>query len=294
MATSNDPIYNMLASELQALGLGELISVGPTGQPRGWLWNQLQKGFDTSEELMLALEQTDAFKDQFKVIVAQKERAAKGLATYVMSPAEVIEYRERAKQLMSAAGLPSWFYDEPDDFNELMLNDISIVELEKRSVQAFEYVQNAPAEVRDKFTEFYGVKDGPAALAAYVLDPKRTTAQLEKATRTAYTAGMAKRFDIELTKAAATKIAELPRTESGIVEGLSTIASQENIFRDGLFEDGSLEATDEGVRAVFEGDADALRDIERRRQQRSGGNRAGTGGAVATNRGLIGAGSSSD
>jgi len=122
-----------------------------------------------------------------------------------------------------------------------------------------------------------------------VLDPNRTTAQLEKATRTAYTAGMAKRFDLELSRVTAERIAALPRTEAGIVEGLSQVAAQANLFENQLFEQGSLTA-DDGIAAVFEGDADARRAIERRQATRSAGNQAATGGAVLTQRGLTGAG----
>ena len=288
---SSDPIYNMLAAELRALGLGDLVRIGADGQPSGWLWQQLQAGFDTSEELMLALEQTSSFKDRFGVIEEQKRRAGLGQPVYVMSPAEVIEYENRAKQIMTAGGMPSWFYDQPADFHDLILNDMSLVELEERVTQVYEYVENAPPEVASSFEDFFGVGEAAGALAAYVLDPSRTTAQLERATRTAYTAGMAKRFDIELGRVAAERIADLPTTEAGIVDGLSTISAQSNLFQNQLFEDGSLTAEDQGVGAVFEGDADAIRDIERRRQQRQAGNRAATGGAVMTQRGVTGAGS---
>lgn len=292
MAASTDPLFNMLANTLQSIGLGELVSVGRDGEPQGWLWNQIQAGFDTEDELLLALSQTDVFKDRFAVIGEQQKRAAAGQPVRVMTPAEVLEYENRARQMMSAAGMPSWFYDEPDDFNQLILNDISVVELGERIEQAFEYVDNAPEEVRSKFSEFYGVAQSDAALAAYVLDPTKTTAQLEKSVRTAYTAGMAKRFDLELGKLAAQKIAELPNTEAGIVQGLTQIASQRKLFENQLFEDGSLSAETTGVGAVFEGDADALRELERRKATRSMGNQAATGGAVLTQRGLTGAGSS--
>lgn len=283
-----NPLFDMLAAELASVGLGALFTTR-NGQPGGWLWNQIQSGNDTSEMIMLALEQTDVFKDRFAVIVEQKKRAGAGQPVYVMSPAEVIEYENRARQIMSAAGMPDWFYDQPDDFNQLILNDISVVELERRVVQAYEYVNNAPDEVRQKFREFYGVAAGDKALAAYVLDPGRTTAQLERAVRTAYTAGMAERFDLTLSKSASDRIAQLPRTEAGIVQGLEEIARQGGLFDEGLFETTDLSAEVEGVASVFEGDAGATTRLQRRQIERAAPRQATTGGAALTNEGLVGA-----
>jgi len=290
MTISNDPLFNMLASELQAAGLGDLLQVQSDGTPSGWLWDQMQLGFDTSAELMLALEQTSVFKERFKVITEQKRRAAAGQPVYVMSPAEVIEYETLTRQAMAAAGMPEWFYDSPDDFTELILSDQSVAEVTEKIQQGFEYVRNAPIEVREAFSEFFGVANAEAALAAYVLDPDRTVAQLERATRTAYTAGLARRFDISLNKAAAQRIAELPRTEAGIVQSLETINAQSNLFDEGVFEATDLTAGREGVAAEFEGDADAITAMQRRATRRASINRAAPGGAAITARGVIGSG----
>jgi hypothetical protein len=278
-----------MADTLRQYGLGQLFTIGPDGRPGGWLWDQILQGNDDSTSLMAALEKTDVYRDRFGVTIEQQARAARGEPVYVMSPAEVIEYERRARQIMSAAGMPDWFYDQASDFHSLILNDISPDELSARVQQAYEYVHNAPSEVRAKFEEFYGVAHGDAALAAYVLDPDRTTAQLERATRTAYTAGMAQRFDVALNRNVASRIAELPRTEAGIVEGLTQVAAQRNLTNETYFERGDISQADT-VSAVFEGDADARRRLEAREIERSAPQRAATGGAVTTQRGVTGAG----
>lgn len=289
-----DPIYQMLASSLQEMGLGALFTLDQAGNPGGWLWDQFQQGIDTPEELGFAIQNTDVFRAEFGVIVEQKRRAAAGEPVYVMSPAEVIEYRNGAKQLMSAAGMPSWFYDDKADFDKLMLTDQSLQELEGKITAGFDYMEAAPPEVRQAFTDYYGVQ-GPAALAAYILDPDRTVAQIEKATKVAYTGGMAKRYDIQLEQATAARIAELPMSEAGINEGLSQISSQQGIFAEGAFEAGpNLDASTTGVAAVFEADAAAQRQIARRGAQRQAVNKSSTGGAVLTQRGLTGASSAND
>jgi hypothetical protein len=292
MATQNSQaMFNMLAQQLRQMGLGQLFQVDAQGQPSGWLWNQMQAGVDTAEELGAAIQQTDVFRERFGVIVEQQRRAAAGEAVYVMSPAEVIQYETTARQMMRKAGLPPTFYDKPEDFNQLILADISPQELDQRLGQAFEYVQAAPPEVRDAFREFYGVTQGDAHLAAWALNPERTLVDIERATRTAYAGGMAKRFDISLSRAASERIAALPRTEAGITEGLTQLAQQANVFEEGLFEVGDISAENQGIAAVFEGDADAAREMERRVIRRRSPDQSSTGGAVLTNQGLIGSAS---
>jgi len=285
----NDALFATMSAYLQSLGLGALATVDSAGNPGGWLWDQITQGFDSADELMINFQQTDVFRERFGVIVEQQRRAASGLPQYVMTPDQVMQYEKRVTEAMTAAALPSWFYDQPEDFKTLMLANISADEVVKRIEQSYEYVDNAPLEVRAKFEEFYGVGQGDAALAAYVLDPSRTLAQLERAQRSAYTAGMAKRFDLSVSKTVAERIAELPRSEAGITEGLTRIAAQGALLNESPFEAVDITA-DMALAGEFEGDADAIGALQRRQIERAAPNRASTGGAVMTQRGLQGAG----
>lgn len=284
--------FNMLASYLDQLGLGDLFQMDASGNPGGWLWNQLQSGVDTAEELQVAIQQTSTFRQRFGVIQEQQARAARGEPVYVMSPAEVIEYENTVKQMMSAAGLPSTFYDQPEDFHRLILDDMSPAEIGERITQAYDYVLSAPPEVRAAFEDYYGVGQGDAQLAAWALDPDRTVRDITKATRTAYTAGMADRFDVQIDRAAAERISDLPMTEAGIVENMRQVAALANIFDEGLGDSGTDLTQNDGVASVFEGNADATAAISRRVLRRSAGNRTSTGGAALTQEGVVGLGSS--
>lgn len=280
-----------LGSYLNQMGLGQLFSIDAQGNPGGWLWNRIQSGTDTMEELQVAIESTDVFRERFGVIIEQRRRAAAGDPGYVMRPQDVIDYERTVKQTMAAAGLPGWFYDQPEDFNALILNNMSASEVSERVSQGFEFVQSAPAEVRAAFNEFYGVGQGDAALAAWALDPDRVVRDINKATRTAYASGMARRFDVTISRQAAERIADLPRTEAGIVEGLTQVASQADVFDEGIGEATDL-TTDTGVAAVFDGDAAATAAMSRRIGQRRSVNQASTGGAAISNTGVVGASSS--
>jgi len=193
---------------------------------------------------------------------------------------------------MRSAGLPSTFYDEPKDFHRLILEDFSPEEVKERISQAYDYVQSAPPEVRSAFNEFYGVGNGDAQLAAWALDPDRTTRDIRRATRTAYAAGMADRFDVEVDRAAAQRIADLPMTEAGMVEGLKNVASMSPVFDEGLG-DRATDLTDQtGISSVFEGDGKATAEIQKRIQRRRAVGRSASGGAVTTQEGVVGVGTS--
>ncbi len=289
-----DPVtlqaFNDLAAYLRQIGLGALFSVDSEGNPGGWLWNQIQQGIDSPDEIRLRLEQTDIFRDRFGIILAQQEQAARGEPVYVMSPGEVIEYERAATQIFAAAGLPSTFYDDPQDFHQLIAQDMSVAEVQQRVQQAYDYVLAAPPEVRAAMDEFYGVGQGEAQLAAWALDPERTVRDINRATRTAYTAGIANRFDIDLDRRAAERIADLPMTEEGITSGLRNVAGQRGIFEESIGERGTDLTVDTGIDATFEGDADAQRAIARRVAERRAAERAPTGGAAIGSEGVIGAG----
>jgi len=283
--------FDSLASYLNGIGLGELFTMDG-GQPGGWLWNKLQQGVDSQAELQIALEQTDVFKNRFGVIGEQQKRAAAGGAGHVMTAAEVLDYEKSVGQAMAAAGMPSWLYDQPNDFHKLILADFSPQEVQLRIQQGYDYVQASPPEVRQAFDDFYGVGKGDGALAAWALDPEKTKAEITRATRTAYSGGMARRFDIEIDKASAQRIADLPRSEAGIVEGFKNVAAMGDVFDEGMSE-AAVDLTDQtGLAAEFEGDAAASTAIEKRILERKANSKSSTGGAVLTRSGLTGAGSS--
>lgn len=280
-----------LASYLQSIGLGELFTIDSSGNPGGWLWNQLQSGVDSQAELQIALEQTDVYKKRFGVIGEQQKQAKAGLATHVMTAAEVLAYEDTVGKSMAAAGMPAWLYDQPADFHKLILANFSPREVELRIQQGYDYVQAAPPEVRQAFDDFYGVGQGDSALAAWALDPEKTKAEITRATRTAYAGGIARRFDITIDKASAERIADLPRSEAGIAEGMKNVASMADVFDEGIGE-AQVDLTDQtGLAAEFEGDAAASGAIERRILERKANSKSSTGGAVLTRSGLAGAGS---
>jgi hypothetical protein len=281
--------FRTLSAYLSSLGLGQLFSVDQQGNPGGWLWQQLIGGVDTAEELRAAVEQTDVWRDRFSVIVAQRERQARGEPVRVMEPGEVIEYEQRAAQLMRQYGLPDWFYDQASDFNDVILNGISVAELESRLAGAYNTVANLDPSIRETFEQFYGVSQADGALQAYFLDPNRTEAQLERVALAAYAGGVARDFGLELDRDQAELFSLYDRTPAGIVQDLTEINAQSLLAREGVGEADDLDTTTV-FDAVVRGDAESRRLLEGRAIRRQANARAGGGGALATNDGLIGLG----
>lgn len=282
--------FSTFATQLKSYGLGELFHIDAAGNPGGWLWNQIQGGTDTPVELMAKLEQTDVFRNRFGIIVEQQQRAAKGENVHVMSVGEVLEYENRATKAMVKAGIPAWFYDQPQDFHKLMAQNIDVGDLEDRLDAAYTYVQSAPPEVREWFNQQYGLQ-GDGALAAWALDPERTVADIQKATRDAYAGGIAKRFDIQINQATASRIGELGLSDAEVRSRFETVAMQSNLFNETLGEATDI-TSDDAVSAIFDADASAQARLNQRMGERQSINRATTGGAAISQTGVVGAGSS--
>lgn len=285
-------IYGELSNYLRSLGLGSLLSIDANGNPRGWLWDQIVSGVDTEEELNFAITQTPEYRERFAVIFEQQQRAAAGESVYVMSPDEVIQYERAARDILAIGGLPPEFYDTPRDLQNLITRDISLDELQDNVNRAYIYVRSAPIEVRRYFEDFYGVARGDAALAAWALDPERTATDITKATRTAFAAGTAERWDVKINRDWAERIADSTMSEAAIEGAIGEVAQLDALTSEGVGEGTDL-TRDDTLSSVFGGDADATQRLERRQIQRQANARGGSGGAAIDRSGAVGAGSAS-
>ncbi len=283
VAARNRQVFSTTAAILTNAGLGDAFTLGADGTPGGWLWEQITSGIDDATTLQLAFEQTPQFQARYPVIA--QIRAAGGNPP---APKEVRAYEDTIGQVMRQAGLPAEFYDTPQERQALMGTYLSPVEVEQRLGAAWEQVRNTDPAVRQAFTEFYGI-NGDAQMAAFFLDPTNVQAKLDKTARSAYTAGMGKTMGLNVDKAIAERIAELPKTDAGIVQDLQSAAS---IQGSGLLTEGIAETTDlndaTAIGSVALGDGTATAALERRVLERQANSRATVGGAASTQQGLTG------
>lgn len=281
------PEFAALSSYLTSIGLGSLFTM-QDGQPGGWLWQQVVQGITTEDELLINLQQTTEFQERFPVIAFQQQENAAGRPTLVMRPDQILAYEEAVVDAMRRAGMPTWFYDNRvEDVQGLMMRGLSPDAIIERVNTAYEYVAAAPVEVRQKFDEFYGAGQSDAALAAYILDPARTLASLERAQRSATVAGLGQRLGVGVSQQRAERIADMGVTESSIQQGLTQVAELGGLYQESVGEVTDI-TQETGLESVFEGSAAASTALERRRLQRQSVEQSGQGGATLTREGVLG------
>ncbi len=246
-----------------------------------WAADELRKGYEDVVVLQHLREQP-LFKERFKVIFDRQE---KGLPA--ISPAQVIEYERTAAQLMGRFGVPRGFYDNQEDFHDLLMRDVSPAELQARLEQGYGRVLAAPVEVRSVFKEFFGV-EGDKALATFFLDPDKAQPVLERQLAAALDAGAAKRYGWNLDYGIADRLASVGITEDEAAKGFLQLNSQRGLFAEN-FGESDITAEDTGVKATFGLDAEAQRTVDRRVQSRQAAF-SGDGGTLTTQEGARGAG----
>ena len=210
-AKNNRLLFEQLAQMAQEAGLGELFSF-TNGTPSGWLWDKIVNNEISDATFEFQVEQTDAFKRRYPAVAWLRAQNVSGASSLPATMAAVREYENQARGLMQAAGLPPEFYDNNvDDLQGLMMKNISLVELEQRVGEGWSRVQATDPAIRQAFSEFYGVGQGDAALAAFFLDPTQMVQKLDRMSRTAYTAGLGRNAGINLSKVAAERITALEK-----------------------------------------------------------------------------------
>lgn len=270
-----DAIYGQLAALLNQFGLGQLMGIDAAGNPTGWLADQIRQGVDTAEELWVAVESTDVFRERFGAIVAQRQARAAGQPVAVMTPAEVIAAEQSFAQKAAYYGLPPATYDSYKDFQGYLARGISPEQFEASALRSWQRVQQAPPQVRQVFAEWYGPR-GDAMLAAYFLDPDHVTANINRITEAAVAGGYARKYGFRLAQDKAFELAGRGVSDDQLAEGFSRIQSQADVFRETATERQDLQAGVEGIQAEFAMPGQGAERIRRRVQSRQAAFGAGS------------------
>jgi hypothetical protein len=225
------------------------------------------------------IRQTEQYKARFA------GNAARRAAGYnVMSEDQYIAMENQYRQIMRASGLPSGFYDAPDDFTTLIGGDVSAAELSSRINEGYLAVQQANPQVVAELKRLYPVGDGE--LAAYFLDPEKATPLLLRQARSAQIAAEATlQAQQQLSAATAEELAVAGITQEQARAGFQTIAGAEELF---VALPGTTEeaiSQQEQISGVFGTSAAAQQRIRQRSRERqatfeAGGRFAGQGTTV--------------
>jgi hypothetical protein len=202
----------------------------------------------------------------------------------VLSEPEYIALETSFSRAMRAAGLPSGFYDSPDDFAALIGGDVSLAELNTRINEGYLAVQQANPQVINEMRRLYGVDD--SMLAAYFLDPAKATPMLLRQARAAQIASEATlQAEQQIGAMTAEELAVAGITQQQARAGFQTIAQAEELFvpLPGTTEQAITQ--EEQIAGVFGTSAAAQQRIRQRSRERqaafqAGGTFAGQGTTV--------------
>jgi hypothetical protein len=147
-----------------------------------WAYDMLINS-KTPDEIELELEGQQEFQTRFSGIFRRRQA---GLPA--MSVDEALQWEKQAASLMRLYGFPPTFYDSPDDFQDFIARDWSIVELEQVATMAAETAENQRPLLREELSRLYagqGIEEAvdvmtTGELAAFFLDPERGLQAIQK------------------------------------------------------------------------------------------------------------------
>jgi len=143
----------------------------------------------TGSELLYKVRQSDRYKRRFPGMQALENQGYNAI-----SEAQYLELEDNYHRALETAGLPSGFYDQPQDFVRYMANGIDYTELYDRAKAAVVMAEQSSPVERNMLRDLYGVGSGD--IAAHFLDPKRAMPILEKQMQVVEIAAAARRSGV--------------------------------------------------------------------------------------------------
>lgn len=225
------------------------------------------------------------FKDRFPGIDA---RVAGGLNA--ISVNEYLELEDTYRSIFRNAGLPLHFYDEPGELADFIAKDVSPGEMEARVTKGIVAARNAPQEVRDALSQFYGIGNTDGALTAYYLDPDKGLDAIQREFESATIAGAAAQVGFgAIDVGQAERLQSLGVSGDQARQGFSELERSQELVTAGVGEVGGDTLTQQQqIDATFEQDADLMERIRRQRERRGAAFAGSDAGATTTQAGVTG------
>lgn len=205
--------YSSLVDLFSSYGLATLA---PT------ILGYVQQGYG-SDTITTLLQQTDAYKQRF---AGNAIRQKNGLS--VLSPADYLNAEQSYQSVMRAAGLPSGFYDSPQDFTNFIGQNVSATELQSRVQLASQATLTASPAYTQALQQM-GLSKGD--LTAYFLDPTKALPLLQQQATTAAIGSEALQRGLSFDQSYATQLAQAGFTQSQAAQGYGQISQEFNTFQ---------------------------------------------------------------
>ena len=236
---------------------------------------------DDIDTIGIQLRDNPVFQERFP---ANKALAAAGKPQY--SVREYLRLEADYKQALQSAGMPAGFYDQPQDFQNFIANDVSVQEVAARAELGYQAVRQAPPQVVQEFQRLYGITEGE--LAAYFIDPARMRPTFDRyeAERQARAAQIAAagttQAGMTVSRAQAEELARAGISGETAQGTFASLGEQQGLFEAQMQGEQAM-TQEEVIGGAFGTNAAARRAISERRRRRqaefeAGGTFAGSQG----------------
>ena len=267
---NKESAWGTLQALLSQFGLGSLSQ-----SVRSWI----EDGIVNTDELVNRIRSTPEYKLRFP---AMERRLKAGYNA--ISEGTYIALEREYRQTMRTAGLPADFYNDANDFANLIAGDVSGAELSSRIKEGYQAVAQASPTVVNEMRRLYGVDEG--GLAAYFLDPEKATPILLRQAQAAQIGAQAQeQAGMAITAGQAEQLAVAGVGAEQARQGFQTINQAEQLF---VSLPGTTEQAitqEEQIAGVFGTQAAAQQRVRQRARERAatfqaGGRFAGQGTTV--------------
>jgi hypothetical protein len=163
------------------------------------------------------LPNTTVYKQRF---AANETRIRNGLAP--LSPSQYLATEKAYRSTLIDAGLPSGFYDSPDDFAGFIGQDVSAYEIKLRADAAARAVNNTDPAYTRALRDIYGIDEG--MMTAFMLDPERALPLVERQAKAVEYGTAAVRQGLQATTMGEQFAQRGPTTGYSADQGFSAIA----------------------------------------------------------------------
>lgn len=205
-----------IASFLREYGLESLSD---------WAWQRIIAG-DSPTIIVQELYKRPEFRSRFPAYFARRDR---GLAP--MSPAQIVDYENRARQLFRQYGIPEGFWDTTEELQEFITNDLSLAELNDRIQLAAQIYFDTDQTAREELHRLYGISMTPGQEIAFILDEAKALPLIQRQVTAAAISATSRRTTYgPLSAAEAEDLYSLGVTPQQAAQGFSSLATQRELF----------------------------------------------------------------
>ena len=199
------------------------------------------------------------------------------------------EYMNIEKAMTQTArffDLPQGFYDNPEDFGKLIGSEVSAKEYQDRLQVGQDLARQMSPSARAQLQEFFNVGEG--GITAYVLDPDRALALIQKQAKAAQFVGFGREKGFKLEGMTAAQAEQIAGTEA--YSKLSALQMEQALGQAGQLRktqsrltgiEGEVYNEQEALKAVIEGSPEAVL-ASQQRAQREGARFGGSAGITST------------